>query len=345
MLSNFNESAFEELFIKSSSAFAKFNKITACDFGIAGEKIRLVFSDDKSIPEFIRPLSHLLTPTCSNPDFTLYIMEDDNSPIHRYKADLFPRSGEVPYLCGENNHVCFYWNQYAQAYAMHILDFKKSKGYFWKNIRLETSMWDLLSPLRMFFHSYFIRKDKVMLHAGAIGFEDKGLLLVGKGGSGKSNTVLSCIDGELLILSDDYLILEKNYPVIAYSLYSDAKFKMEDINRMPFLINYYDKKISSASYKAVTFLNEVIPKKLMKSTEIKAILAPKISDHTLIKSIPKHQVLNSVLPSTIMQIPQSIEKVISVTRNAVDLLPCYQLCLGKNYREVVEVMSKFLSAI
>lgn len=52
------------------------------------------------------------------------------------------------------------------------------------------------------------------IHAGAIGLDDAGVLLVGSPGSGKSTLVLSCLQTDMYLLADDVLFLAKDDGVV-----------------------------------------------------------------------------------------------------------------------------------
>ena len=91
-----------------------------------------------------------------------------------------------------------------------------------------------------------------LVHAGAVGTRDGGVLLVGKGGSGKSTTTFTCLDSGLAYVSDDYCIIENSSIPYTHSLYSTGKLNAEDVGRfprlMPALYNYDRLETEKALY-------------------------------------------------------------------------------------------------
>ncbi len=106
--------------------------------------------------------------------------------------------------------------------------------------------WEHGAPLRALFHWLMEDRGRCLVHAAAVGRSDGGLLIVGRGGSGKSTTALSCLGHDLggagtrlSYLSDDYGIVEPSpgpgQPARAHSLYSSAKLHHDQVTRLPHL--------------------------------------------------------------------------------------------------------------
>jgi len=61
----------------------------------------------------------------------------------------------------------------------------------------------------------------ILLHAAAVGIDGKGVLIVGRSGSGKSTFSVSCLAAGLDFVSDDYVLLSTQGPVRAMPLYTN----------------------------------------------------------------------------------------------------------------------------
>ena len=72
-----------------------------------------------------------------------------------------------------------------------------------------------------------------MVHAAAVGDESGGVLLVGRGGSGKSTTALSCLGTQVGYLADDYCLVEMVEGPRVHSLYTSGKANRGSIARLP----------------------------------------------------------------------------------------------------------------
>src|SRR5262249_58368179 len=63
------------------------------------------------------------------------------------------------------------------------------------------------APLKTILGWWFDRPDRQLLHAGAVGAGEAGVLLAGAGGAGKSTTALLCVDAGLRYAGDDYVLV------------------------------------------------------------------------------------------------------------------------------------------
>ena len=64
------------------------------------------------------------------------------------------------------------------------------------------------APIREALQLLMAGRGRLMTHAGAVGRDGRGALLVGHGGSGKSTLALSCALAGMEIVADDYVLLE-----------------------------------------------------------------------------------------------------------------------------------------
>src|SRR4051794_7273185 len=67
------------------------------------------------------------------------------------------------------------------------------------------------------------RFGRQLLHAAAVGTEQGGVVITGRGGVGKSTAALLCLEAGLAYLGDDYVVVALEPQPMAYSLYCTAK--------------------------------------------------------------------------------------------------------------------------
>lgn len=172
-----------------------------------------------------------------------------------------------------------------------------------------------------------------------------GVLLTGKGGSGKSTTALSCLDSELFYVSDDYsLITSKPIPTV-YSIYSTAKKRANDIDRLPFLKPIISNSDRLSQEKALYFLDQYFPEKIIKSFPLKAVLIPRITGkvETSLEKTASIMGLSTLVPSTIKQLPNTGKEACQIMNDVVKKLPCYYLNLGTNIQEIPLIIAEYLA--
>ena len=75
--------------------------------------------------------------------------------------------------------------------------------------------------------------DKLLLHAAAVGHGGTGVLVVGRGGRGKSTFAVSCLTEGLDFVSDDYTLLTASGPLEAMPLYTCVGLRQDMCEKLP----------------------------------------------------------------------------------------------------------------
>ena len=169
------------------------------------------------------------------------------------------------------------------------------------------------------------------VHAAAVGTPEGGALLAGKGGVGKSTTSLACVDSPLQLLSDDYCLISTHTTPHAYSIYNTIKLKgEEDVERFPHLKGMVSNPVRVGEEKAMIFLHQHLPQKLIHSFPIKAVLLPRITGQrdTRLREARGGEALRLLAPSTVFQVSGSGEAAFRSMVRLVKQVPCYTLELG-----------------
>ena len=96
-----------------------------------------------------------------------------------------------------------------------MLNLLTHEAIYWVNDSDLIPHFECGAPLIPILHLWMSYMGSQLLHAAAVGLPNKGVLIVGKGGSGKSNTALSCLNSKLYYAADDYCILSFNPEPVA----------------------------------------------------------------------------------------------------------------------------------
>ena len=107
--------------------------------------------------------------------------------------------------------------------VLSALDTRRNLALYWAHDAAELPYYEKGSPLKGVLSCWTGSRDCQYVHAGAVGNAAGGVLLAGRGGSGKSTTALACISAGLLYASDDYCLVAADPAPYAYSLYNTAK--------------------------------------------------------------------------------------------------------------------------
>jgi hypothetical protein len=186
------------------------------------------------------------------------------------------------------------------------------------------------------------------VHGGAVGGPHGGVLLVGKGGVGKSTTALACLNAGMAYAGDDYCAVELKTPPYLHSLYNTAKLKgSEDLDRFPHLrdhvwnANAFSK---NGGDKAIFFLSELWPDQMIAGFPLRAVLIPRISGEsaTRLEECSESQALLALSASTLAQLPMAGSQDLERLGNLIARLPRYTLHLGTDLAQIPGVVQSVL---
>jgi hypothetical protein len=313
---------------------------------IGGFKIRLQFAGSALIPYMTPALAHLAIDPISDPDLTVCLWDSNSTntimPPPPWKRNHYhPKRGEIIGFNSDRIHTSFQWG----AYALSLLDRDRNLGIYWVETTEQLPYWEAGSPLRTIFNVWLSQRGIQLVHGGAVGHPEGGALLVGKGGSGKSTTALACLNSDLFYASDDYSLVASEPAPTAFSIYSTGKKNADDLERLPFLAAAVSNRDRLDSEKALYFLNDHFPEKIISSFPLKAILIPRITgkSETTFTATSPAAALAALVPSTTIQLPGLGKEACQIMMKVASKVKCYYLELGTNIQQVPQAISDLLA--
>lgn len=230
-----------------------------------------------------------------------------------------------------------------------MLDLKSQEAIYWVKDANEVPYYESSAPLRLLLHWWMSSQQKQLLHAAAVGLPNKGILLVGKGGSGKSNTAISCINSELFYAADDYCLLSFENEVRVHSLFATAKLHFEDVERHPYLEStmHVSSENEVQDEKALFFLYPKFKDRMIASFPVKAVFIPKVTNGKIAKLTPvsASKAYLALAPSTIFQMQGDRRRTHEQISTLVHRVPCYELELSTDAKENSAIIQHFLEQI
>ena len=227
-----------------------------------------------------------------------------------------------------------------------VLDTQRHVGVYWVEDAARIPYWERGSPFLAILSWWMELRRRHYVHAGAIGTSAGGVLLAGKGGSGKSTTALACLQSDLLYASDDYCLVTGEPAPYVYSLYNTAKLKgRQDFQRFPHLREQISNADRLSDEKAVIFLHRHYPEKITAGFPIQAVVVPHITGRAETRLQPTSPVhaLKALAPSSIFQVPGSGQEKFQALAQLVKRVPCFRLELGPNIAAIPAVIAHLLS--
>ncbi len=326
-----------------------------CFFEIGGCSIRLCFAGTALQSQLTPALAHLAAPATHEPALTLYLWDSDSTrtppPLFVDSLIRLVRLRWFEELNGRReikrfNDARVYATFHLGPDILSVLDRATNIGFYWVPDAQMVPFYEKSAPLQGILSAWLATQGSYYLHAAAVGRADGGVLIVGKGGSGKSTTALACLDGGLEVVGDDYCLLSNVMPPYVSSLYSVAK--LESAPEQHGLAQFVAAVLNpqrDAEDKALIGLNQFAPEKLLRGFPVRAILIPHITglSETCLRPSTAFDALQALAPSTLLQLPGSTPAAMHAMAQLVKQVPCYRLDLGTNLEMIPTVIQQLLT--
>ena len=314
------------------------------NFQIGDYSVKLCFAND-ALKEKITPaLDHLACDPVQSPDLTICLFDSSSVPMPPppWPPDAYGPQGSV---LGYNDDT-IRTSYHIEPGILSMLHLKQSLGIFWIRDAAQVPYWETGSPLRTILHWWMSSHARLFTHAAAVGTDDGGVLLVGKGGSGKSTTALTCLKAGFHYAADDYCLLKSHPSPYVYSAYHSAKIDQHTLNRFPHLESLIWNKKRPPSDKALVFLKNHFPN-VSPGFPLKAILVPQIAhlQEPTLTPISSATALKALAPSTIFQLPEGGTHTLAFAKEIADKVACFRLNLSDDATKSPPLIRKLLQEI
>lgn len=328
------------------------------EFRVADLRLRLRFAGPALVPAIVPAIAHLETPPGADPDFTIDLFDAASTatPLPFLAArfvdllrvrwwELLQGRREITGLNGDRIRSVFHLG----PNILVLWDRQARRGLYWVEQADSIPYYEKGYPLSVLLNWWLASVGRHIVHAACIGLPHAGVLLTGRGGSGKSTTTLACVEAGLQIAGDDYAAIDVATGT-AHSLYNTIKLKtLADVARFPGL----DAKVSNLdrvgdgeqAEKAMVFLHAHVPARLTASMPIRAILVPRIVDRpdTTIAPAPAALAFKALAPSTVFQLPGNAHEAFRALAEMTRRLPAFEIQLGRNITAIPAVIERFVA--
>lgn len=209
-------------------------------------------------------------------------------------------------------------------------------------------------PLRHYRQAIFItlyqhlrRAGLHLIHASAVGYQDRVALIAGHSGAGKTTTMLTCVAAGFQFLGDDTTLVQRTPAgdIDAIALLNTLDVTDKTAAWFPELAPYLSPQRSHTGKRQV-ILSEAYPSSVAAQGRVSAILAPEITDqaHSALAPANKASLLGDLLFYSVDLHDVALTRQhLEFLAQAVEQIPVYRLLLGRDYRQVPQVIATLLS--
>lgn len=347
MTGNVAAAFFETVCDKAREAERTAGTVHERSYALAGLVLKLRFLGDALIEPVGRALAHLaISPAGSTADLVIDCwdcaslrLEPPHAPVAK---DAFTPRGEIHGLNDARFHAAF-----AQGgRLLSLMDVATKRAVFCVGDAAAIERFEAAEPIRGLLAWLLRAHGRQVLHAGAVGHADGGVLLLGRSGAGKSNTALGCLVSNLRYASDDFCAISASGVPTVYSVYSTGKTREEDWARHPFFATLAADLDPTRRDKVIYYLNEAVPERLITQFPVRAILVLKRrGDACHARPIAAGTALALSAPDTAMLIPGSGPEVLRELGKLVRAVPCFEFELGPNPAAIPPAIEALLDAL
>lgn len=314
------------------------------DFCIGDGIVRFEFAGDALITPLTRALEHLRVESARAVDLTIGLWEIESVgvplPPPPWTRDAYQMRGELKGFTTPDHFTAFH----ADGRILFVYDFRNTRAYVTVFDHTQLPAYERAAPLRPLLARFLETRHIQYLHAAGVGLRDGGVLLAGKGGAGKSTTALACLDSDLFFAGDDYCAARCDGTPTVYSLHNSAKGHASTIQRLPFLEPLITNPETMAREKAIWYLREQFPEKLIHEFPLRAILIPRVTGKrdTAIRVALPQEALLALAPSTVSQVANAGAQVFHHLTALVRQVPSFHLDVGTDMPQIPQMILRVL---
>jgi len=334
-----------------AKATASFHKACAPDvpcqdlsFALAGQRIRLRIAGAEMAAQIAPAFEQLAAQEALSPALTVYAWDARRSdgllpPPPWERTGYFERGNLRGY---SDERFSLVYDHSSDVFS--AVDCLENVGHYWTRDASRLPQHELSAPLRHIFQRWFQPQGIFVVHAAAVGRPEGGLLLAGRGGSGKSTTALLCLQAGLRFAGDDFVLASATPRPYAFSLYNSAKANgatviweggsqatLPDPPRVP-------------AGKVLAYMNRVYPDRMAEGFPLRAVVLPRRTPQTdtQFERIASDVAYRTIVPDTVLRTLAEAPFVFRAFRELLARVDCYQMALGTDLAQIPRAILRIL---
>lgn len=318
------------------------------DYLFGERRVRLRLAGTALLPKLTPALAHRAVPvSAAAPDLTVCLWDGATTgvplPTPPWSTEDYRERRTVRGYNDERFQTAFD----ITAGSLSLLDAQSRRAIYAVRAAAELPQYECGAPLLLISHWWWRTLGWQITHAAAVGLNGQGVLLAGRGGSGKSTTALNCLAAGWQYVADDYCLLEAEPAPHAHSLFNSGKLTSDSLTRFPELARLVKEPLAQATAatgKALVFLHEQLAPQITDKLALRAVVLPRVTGErdTHVKPASAAAGLRALAPSTIFQLANADQTALRTLAALVRSLPCFHLELGTEPAQIPAAIERLL---
>lgn len=315
------------------------NQIISYSYLLCGQQIKIEYASFHLYQVLHSAIAHLQSEYTDKPDLLIRVME--KKPASIIEGDIWLNANTLEPASNFISADGELFMQRTAEGALSIVDRSSNRAYYWIRDLNILPYWETAAPLRIIINWWGIARGLQLLHAAAVGYQGKGILLVGKSGTGKSTTAVNCLAGGMDYLGDDHVILDTNNATEVHSIYATAKLNEDMADLFAQLENDVYRLPQREGEKQIV----ILPKEMITpALQVSAILVPCITgvEESFIEPAPAMLGVLALAPSTLLYCPGGAEQTLQSLGEMSNRIPTYRLLAGTNRQKLISALKLWI---
>jgi len=309
---------------------------------LAGAVIRLQSAGPAMLEELWPAFAHLKDESGEDPALTVNLWDSQSSgaePPPLPRTDQNDPRGAVYYSAEPPLQVAYQ----PGLSLMSAFDAQRASAWFWCGSATNLPFWEPAAPIRQILHWWLADRGLMLLHGAAVGTPAGGVLLVGRGGSGKSTCALASLASDLLFAGDDYVAARVAPDPWIYSLYSSGKLEPHHARLLPHLPPPGFDGDSSADEKSVFYVHDRFPGRTCQGFALRAVLVPRVAGSEVrVLPLEPGGALRALAPSTLLQLHPARPEAMADMARLLQRVPTFAFEVGGDILDIPKAIERFL---
>lgn len=315
---------------------------------IGGYLVRMQFAGPGLVSGIVAPFAHLLTPGGGDPDLTIGVWDSGSTgtPLPRSVGSMWTHLESA--MPGSNAIDGVFTAYLRPDPGLSMLDLGASQAFYWLPDAAAIPYEDRSAPFRSILSWWMGHHGRQFVHGAVVGTRDGGVLIAGRGGSGKSTMALSAVLKGMLYVGDDYCLISFEETPQARSIYSSAKLHGRNLARLPELRELVTNADQLESEKGVLLLHERFAGQIVDRLPLRAIVVPALTGLEVLPEFqpcPRASALAALGPSTLLQLPGSRPEALRAMAELARSVPAFTLTLSTNLAANAEKLRALVSEL